>query len=134
MSAIDGKNIRLKIDTVFLFGVTTTDINFTTDEIDTTTFESAGDKEALPGERGSTINASILNDPAATSGGGYEDLWDAWKAGTIIAFIYGGTESGDLIFTGNCFLTSMGEVNSKNEASNVSVTLKVTGAVAKSTV
>ena len=39
MAKVDGKNIRLKLDTVLLFGVTSTEISLEKDMIETTTFE-----------------------------------------------------------------------------------------------
>ena len=129
MAKVDGKNIRLKLDTVLLFGVTSTEISLEKDMIETTTFESAGAKEYIAGEGGGTISATILTDEAGTSGGTYKDLFDSWKAGDVIAFIYGGTVTGDDIYSGNCIISSLSNNNTKNEASSANVTLQITGAI-----
>jgi len=129
MAKVDGKNIRLKIATVFLYGVTTTDLSLEKDMIDTTAYESNGHKEYLAGEGGGTISATILYDEDGTSGGTYNDLFDAWKAGTSVAFIYGGTVTGDEIYSGNCFISSLSLNAPKNESTTASVTLQITGEI-----
>ena len=134
MAKVDGKNIRLKIETGLLYGVTTSEISLEKDMIDTTAYESLGSKEYIAGEDGGTISATILYDAAGTSGGTFQDLFDAWKAGDSVAFVYGGTTTGDEILSGNCLISSLSKNAPKNEAVSANVTLQITGVITASTV
>jgi hypothetical protein len=56
------------------------------------------------------------------------------KAGTIASIVYGGTETGDTIYTGEGFFTSLEETNPYDALQEWGGELRITGEMAKSTV
>lgn len=62
------------------------------------------------------------------------DLYDAYDDGTLLPFIYGGIDSGDLIFTGNLFIRDIDGNDPDNDRSNLSIAMRISGNVAKTVV
>lgn len=128
MARIDGRVIRLEIGGNFLLGVTTSNIDLSTDMIDITNYESNRNKEYLSGEKGATISASFTFDSAVSSVG-FSDLVNTWNAGTSVAFVYGDSTAGGDVLTGNAFISSLSLTGDKNSVSTADVTLTTTGAI-----
>lgn len=132
MAVNNGTDILLSLEASNVNGSTSQSMSNTADMIEVTTKDSNNFKEFLAGELGATINVEGMWDEGATYG--YSDLFAAYKARTAIAFIFGGTTSGDEIYTGSCLISQLDVNGPKNEASTWSATLQVTGEVSASTV
>ena len=129
MAQKDGRVIRLEINSNFLKGVTTSALSLTADMIDVTNYESTKSKEYLPGEQTGTITATFTFDPDVSSAN-FADVFNAWKAGTELPFVYGDATAASDVITGNCLVSSLNWNGPKNEVSTCDATLQITGPVA----
>jgi TP901-1 family phage major tail protein len=133
MAVQNGTNLVLKLATKLFVGETSSSLNLTSDMIETTTKSSTGGaKTYIPGEIGATISASGMYDPAS-SNWGWTEAVAAWKAGTSLAFIVGGTDAGDKTYTGSCYITSASIDQPQNDKSTWSAELQVTGEITETT-
>lgn len=100
--------------------------------IDTTTKDSAGDAEHLPGLRSYEFSASFYF--AEDAAEGYEDLWDALIAGTDLTVKTSSGVTGDQEYSATAHVTSV--TLSAEHDGNVScdVSFAVTGAITKSAI
>lgn len=100
--------------------------------IDTTTKDSAGDAEHLAGLRNSEFSASFYFAEDATYG--YEDLWDAWLAGTTLTVKTSSGVSGDKEYSASAHVTSLSITAEHDGNVSCDASFAVTGAVTKGTV
>jgi hypothetical protein len=132
MAGESGTNIRLKLNGNVIAGKISTGITFDRDEIELSDADDGADSNYTMGRKRVEATGQFnLNTTATNNDTG--DLWDAWDAATSLPFIYGGTDSGDLIFTGNCYVRTMDFADPDNDRSTVDVTFRMYGAVSKST-
>lgn len=132
MAIHDGSKILIKIEDSALVGLTSTGKSLTTDMIETTTKDSDGDKTYIPGERGCSISFEIKIDEDAAYG--YSDLFAAWKAGTELAWVIGGTGAGDVTYSGDGYIESLDDTAPQNDVQTASGTIRVTGEVTEGVV
>lgn len=133
MAVRNGTDILLKLATSLVDGTVSKNIDFSRDMIDVTTKDSTDNaKEFIPGEKGATIGVEGKWNES-TSNYDVQDLIDAYNAGTSLAFIYGGTTTGDLVLTGNGYISAFSWSAPKNAESTWSATIQVTGAVTRTT-
>lgn len=127
MACKNGSLILLKVAGTTLSGLLSNDFNYTVDTIESTTKDSAGHKEFCAGEDGATVDFECLYNPA----GDYSlvELMAAAQAKTAVAFVIGGVVAGDETISGSAIITSVSWSNGKNDASGISGSLQVTGAV-----
>jgi predicted secreted protein len=128
MAQKDGRVIRLEINSNFLKGVTTSALSLTADMIDVTNYESNKSKEYLSGEQTATITATFTFDPTVSSAN-FSDVFNAWKVGTLTAFVYGDATTGSEVITGNCLVSALNWNGPKNEVSTCDVTLQTSGPI-----
>jgi len=100
--------------------------------IDVTTKDSSGQEEVLAGLRGSEVSASGYFAEDATYG--YEDLYDAYEAGTALTVLVSSAATGDVTYTYSAYVTSLNRTAERDSAVSYDVTLKPTGSVTKGTV
>lgn len=134
MAVKNGTSILLKLATQVVDGTTSQTIDLSADMIDVTTKDSTGkSKEYIVGENGGTI--SVEGKWAeSTSNYTVEELFDAWKAGTSLAFIVGETAVGSYTLSGNGYLSAFSWTAPRNGESTWSATLQITGAITRGTV
>lgn len=125
MGKIDGRTIALKIDSVVLAGRTSSSISFSADMLDKTTADSAGYKEYLSGEKGSTISVGALYDRDAAEG--MSEAIAYLMAGTELKLVYGETETGGKYFTCDGIISSVNFTGDKNTVANYTLDIQVTG-------
>lgn len=100
--------------------------------IDTTTKDSAGDAEHLAGLRNAEFSASFYFAEDATYG--YEDLWDAWKAGTTLTVKTSSGVTGDNEYSASAHVTSLSITAEHDGNVSCDASFAVTGAVTKATI
>lgn len=134
MAVKNGTTIVLKIGDVLVVGETQSSLNLTRDMIETTSKHSTGQaKTYIAGEKGATISASGLYDPDDATYG-YSEAFSHYDAGTSVAFVIGGTTSGDPIYSGSALISSLTLDNPQNDKSTFSVELQVTGEITEGAV
>jgi len=131
MAAFDGRYVRLSVGGSFIVGKVSSSMDLTTNEVETTDYDGGGDATYLAGTRSATLTADFNLD---RDGANLTALTTAQAAGSELAFIYGGDQTGDVILSGDCFITSLNISASIDTSVNVSVSLRVTGDVTTSTV
>lgn len=112
-------------------GIISLDYDEGTDEIDTTDFDSAGNKENVSGENQSTLSASFHRDEADS---GQDIIRTAKQAGALLYFRYRPYESAgadQFIFTAT--ITSLKNANARNALVECSMEAKSSGAITHST-
>jgi hypothetical protein len=134
-----GDKIAVKIgdsgSEVILVGIRNTSKSLTMDEEESTTRDTSGNaKTFVPIRYDETISVDGLRDTTASSRELVEDMVAKLKAGTIASIVYGGTETGDTIYTGEGFFTSLEETNPYDALQEWSGELRITGEMTKSTV
>ena len=97
-----------------------------------TTKSSAGWEEVLPGLRSSELSGDFFFSEDGNLN--YEDIFDHITNRTAFAFIYGTGVSGDKKYHGSCYVTSVNDSHPVEDTGTFNVSLKVTGAVTKSTI
>lgn len=128
MARLDGRFVRLQFDSNFVKGVVTSSIDLTADMIDITNYESDANKEFLSGEKSATINVDFTFDSAVSSAN-FSDLFNAFNNGTLTAFVYGDSNSGGDVLTGNCYVSSLNLTGDKNTVGTCNATLTTSGAI-----
>lgn len=131
MAAFDGRYVRLSVGGSFIVGKVSSSMDLTTNEVETTDYDGGGDATYLAGTRSATLTADFNLD---RDGSNLTALTTAQAAGSELAFIYGGDQTGDVILSGDCFITSLNISASIDTSVNVSVSLRVTGDVTTATV
>ena len=132
MAKMDGLYVRVRTDSetsgtdAAIVGVVSSALNITTNEIDTTSYEGNGDYTGIAGTRSADFSADFhMND----DGDNLDYFLADQKSGTILSFIYGGVNTGDLQISGQCYITAINITASIDSAVNVSMSFRVTGSL-----
>lgn len=107
-------------------------IEISMDTIDTTTKDSAGWRDLLPGLRQASINTSNLYEDSSTEG--VDELWTAFLARTPLTLRFSTEVVGEERFTGSFYLTSLSLTGGVEDAASYSATFELSGALIKETV
>lgn len=132
-----GKNIGTLIS-VYVGGTkvahaTSASLNFSTDMIDISTKDSGDDQEQRPGRKnGRTIQVdSLFAEDAAY---GFEDLFDAYEAGTALTVLWSSAVTGDVTYSSSAYVQNLTNNAPDQETQSYSCTFALTGATTKGTV
>jgi hypothetical protein len=108
-------------------------MNIPRDTIDVSTKDSGSDQDLVYGRRnGRTFNVeSLFAEDAAY---GFEDLFDASEAGTVLTALWSSAVSGDVTYSASVLVTNLVKNAGDQEAESFTCTLAITGAITKSTV
>lgn len=132
MAGENGTNIRLKLDGNVVAGKLNSTFTSNRDEIELSDADDGAESFYVMGRKHREMSGEYnLNTTAAAND--LNDLWDAHDGATLTPFIYGGTDSGDFVLEGNCYIRDIELADPDNERSTVTVTMRVVGAVTKST-
>jgi len=132
MSAKDGYSVVLKLATTLVNGTTNQTLEEAWDEFEVTTKDSEQAKEWKTGEYSGSVNfEGVLDEVDAYT---YSELRTAAALRAAIAFIYGDTAAGSVIYSGNCLITKLQQGAPKNGAIPFSCVLRITGFPTESTV
>ena len=122
-----GNNIVIKYNTAVIVGETSSSIATSLDVIEVTDKGDSGAKTYLSGDYGGTISFEGNFDQAGAQG--CAELIADQLTPASRAFIHGGTDSGDEIVSGNCFVTSLSKSAPNNEKATFTADLQMTGAI-----
>lgn len=135
-----GQKVAIKVDInsneYILVGIRSANRTAEVDEVDVTTRDSDDQaNEYIPGFSNDTIDVEGVRVTSMTDRHEVEDIYDALKDRTTFTCIYGGTETGDTIYTySDAFFTSLEETNEYNAEQTWSGTIRLSGKPSKSTV
>ena len=96
-----------------------------------TTKDSSGYKEVLEGLRDWSVDADGMTALDATEG--FEELYTAWVNRTALTVKFGTAASGDQVYTGTAYITSLSVDAGTEESSTFSVSFEGTGSITTST-
>ena len=99
-----GSKITLKIGGVLYQGLTSKDVDFSTETEDATNQDSGGFKKHNAGDKAWTVNFEGMYDPSHTYG--LAELLNAWKTGDDVTVLIEGDTAGDLTIAGNATITN----------------------------
>lgn len=103
--------------------------------IDATTKDNDGQREILPG--GLTWSMSVegmIETGLASTVKSNVDLFDLWKAKTLIRLAWTGGTDGDVMYYGNAYITTLEESAGLNEVATFSATFEGDGDIVKAIV
>lgn len=116
----------IKINTVTIAFGKSTGFELSADMIDTTSKNSGGDREFLPGNRSATLSFEGLFDEAITSTAGFDLLNDAIKAGTKVTALFGA--SSGKTYSYQAYISSLSRTAPEGDVETFSCTIQCTGA------
>lgn len=125
----NGTNILIKLNSTVIPGKLDSSLLFNTDDIElssaSNTYESVYSGGRIQREASGEFNLEL----AGTNG--WSDLWDAHNDADLLPFIYGGTDTGDLIYAGYLYIRDLEDDDPDNDRSTVTLSLRVTGDLTK---
>lgn len=127
--AENGSNILIKLNGSVILGKVDSGFISTGDEIELSDadIEKESSYEGARKHRESTGEFNL-------STSSLSDLWDAHEDGNSLPFIYGGVDTGDLVFGGNIYVRDVETDDPDNDRVNVLISMRLTGIVNKFTV
>ncbi len=128
----DGYSVVLKVAATLVNGTTNQTLEESWDEFELTTKDSSQAKEWKTGEYSGSLNIEGVLKESDTYG--YSELRTAALLRVAVAFIWGDTAAGSIIYTGSCLITKLQQGAPKNAARPWSAVLRITGLPVESTV
>src|SRR5574343_1016778 len=129
--AENGTNIRIKINGNVIAGKLNSGVTSERDEIELSDADDGADAVFVMGRKKREITGEFNLETTGTND--LNTIYAAHDAATLLPFIYGGTDSGDFVLTGNLYIKTIELADPDNDRSTVSLTMRVTGAVTKTT-
>lgn len=129
---IDGRNIRIYVDTYPVACAQSGTFTINKDMIDVTCKDSSGNYEVIPGQVSWEGSCDGVIDFSSTFG--YNEAATKLLAGTAVTLKWSTEVSGDVEFTGSAYLTSVEASGGTNEAATLSISFQGTGALTQQTV
>ena len=138
---MDGYLILLKLATTIVEGLVSTNFDFEADEVNLTGKGSGRDSEYTAGDRRGMFNVEGRFDKTHTYG--FKELFDAWKAGSAVAFAAGEANAGKTDFSsadyaeqiqGNCIILGLSWGGSRNAPTSFTARCRITGAPSMATI
>jgi len=132
MAINNGTIVSMTIGGTEINNLTTNSMSLTMGERQTSTKDDGGFDSFLPTRVSGTASGSILFDEAATYG--YEEMWDAFIAGTVADLVYTTGVSAQKEYTTSAFFTELSREDPDSDNSSVSFSLRLTGTQVKGTI
>lgn len=126
-----GTNIALKLNGNVIIGRLSSGFTSNRDEIELSDADDGTDSVYVMGRKHREASGEFNLETTGTND--LNDIWDLHDNGTSTPFIYGGTDGGDFVLTGNLFVRDVEMSDPDNERSTVSLTMRITGPVTKTT-
>lgn len=133
-----GDKSRVKFDGKTIAGATAEDFGIKTDFANITTKDSVGWDEVFPVKKNGTLSVDLVFEkkPGGSPSQAYfKDLLDAQMADALKTFEFAMSDvTGDVKFTGNCYVESLDPKTKNSDVITVGVTLRPTGTITVGTV
>ncbi|MGB0443330.1 MAG: phage tail tube protein [Flavobacteriaceae bacterium] len=135
MAKINATNIGVYVADNLVAAAQSGELSLSANMIETTSKDSGGDSEFIPGLRSGTMSVEALyEDIASASNENQSDLFDDWKAGTLLTLKWGYNTAGEEIYSASGYVSSWSASAPMEDVATYSVEFQLTGAVTKSTV
>jgi hypothetical protein len=132
MAIRSGTLVKITIGGTEITNLTTTGFSLSTAQRNTTTKDDGAFDSFLPTRTSGTMSGSVLFEESATYG--YEDMFDAQIAGTIVTALYTTGVTTEKEYSASAFFTEVTQEDPDADNSVVNFTLQLTGTVAKATI
>lgn len=129
---IPGDDILLYVGEIAVSHSTSHSLSLNGTTIDITNKDTAGFEKFLNGRKNWSISIEGMVAYDATYG--YEDLFDAWLAGTELTVKFSTEVAGDIYFTGPVIIENLEKSAGGGAVTTFTCSLKGNGAIAKATV
>lgn len=134
MALINGTNLVIKVGGVPILKATTASLELSVDMPDATTKDSAGWAEFFAGVRSWTLSSDGLIDYATSANVETDELVAMLIARSTVSVSFGTSTSGDMLLSGNAYVSSISQTADMESPSGFSVSFQGTGALTQSTV
>ena len=134
MALINGTNLVIKVGGVPILKATTASIEMSVDMPDATTKDSQGWAEFFAGVRSWTLSSDGLIDYATSASVETDELVAMLIARSTVAVTFGTSTTGDMLLSGNAYVSSISQTADMESPSGFSVSFQGTGALTQSTV
>lgn len=124
-----GGAIALKLNNSIVIGKISTDFMSTADDIELSDAEDLKESTYRSGRAHRETSGEFNLEMNGTNG--ISDLYDAYEDGSLLPFIYGGVDLGDLVFEGGLYIRDIEGNDPDNERSTITVSMRITGNVNK---
>ena len=136
MALINGTNLVIKVGSPAkpILKATTASLEMSVDLPDATTKDSAGWSEFFAGVRSWTLSSDGLVDYATAAGVETDELVALLIARSSVAISFATSTAGDMLLSGNAFITSISQTADMESPSGFSVSFQGTGTLSQGTV
>lgn len=134
MALINGTNLVIKIGGNPILKATTASLEMSVDMPDATTKDSAGWAEFFAGVRSWTLSSDGLVDYASSGSVETDELVALLIARSPVAVTFSTSTAGDMLLSGNAYITSISQTADMESPSGFSVSFQGTGALTQGTV
>jgi len=134
MALINGTNLVIKIAGNPILKATTASLEMSVDLPDATTKDSAGWSEFFAGVRSWTLSSDGLVDYATAAGVETDELVALLIARSPVAITFATSTAGDMLLSGNAYITSISQTADMESPSGFSVSFQGTGTLSQGTV
>jgi predicted secreted protein len=134
MALINGTNLVIKIAGNPILKATTASLEMSVDLPDATTKDSAGWSEFFAGVRSWTLSSDGLVDYATAAGVETDELVALLIARSPVAISFATSTAGDMVLSGNAYITSISQTADMESPSGFSVSFQGTGTLSQGTV
>lgn len=134
MALINGTNLVIKIAGNPILKATTASLEMSVDLPDATTKDSAGWSEFFAGVRSWTLSSDGLVDYATAAGVETDELVALLIARSSVAISFATSTAGDMLLSGNAYITSISQTADMESPSGFSVSFQGTGTLSQGTV
>ena len=129
---LNGTLAKIQVAGTTIAHLTSNSLTFDMSTREASTKDSSGWKESLEGQKSFSGSAEGFFAEDATYG--YEDLFDVFAARTLVVVTWTTDVTGDIEYSGSCYITSLEKTDGLEESSTFSVSFEGTGAVTKATI
>ena len=134
MALINGTNLVIKIAGNPILKATTASLEMSVDLPDATTKDSAGWSEFFAGVRSWTLSSDGLVDYATAAGVETDELVALLIARSPVAITFATATAGDMVLSGNAYITSISQTADMESPSGFSVSFQGTGTLSQGTI
>ena len=121
---VNSRLMVIKVGTTVVSCLTDASLSLSQEFRDTSCKDSGGFNNILPAKRGWEMSGSALFSYDGTTT--FEDFFALWNGQTLATVIFGTTVSGDKIYTGSAYLSSLSSSSSGTDE-NVTFEFSLTG-------
>jgi TP901-1 family phage major tail protein len=129
---LNGTLAKIQVGGVVVAHLTSNSLQIDHSVRDASTKDSAGWKDSLEGQK--AFSGSGEGYFAEDASYGFEDLWDALIARNQVTVTWTTDVTGDMEYSGSCYITSLSRTDGLEESSTFSVSFDGTGAITKAAV